>query len=89
MKILLASVNRYCTRRTTDVLTFAGMVKPRHTKVPRDWQNKFVVRRLCNIEDLFHIIIFFTITEAKNEFLLHASGMASVNSNMCSHFKSE
>lgn len=57
--------------------------------MPRDSQNKFVVRRLCNIEDLFHIIIFFTITEAKNKFLLHASGMASVKSSMCSHFKSE
>lgn len=58
--------------------------------MPRDWQNKFVVRRLCNIEDLCHIIIFFTITEAKKyEVLLHASGMTSVNSRMCSHFKSE
>ena len=71
------------------MLTFASTVKSPHTKVPRDWQNKFVVRRLCYIEDLFHIIIFFTKTEAKNEFLLHASGMTSVNSRMCSHFKSE
>ena len=65
------------------------MVKPRHTKVPRDRQNKFFGRRLCYIENLFHITIFFTKTEAKNEVLLHASGMASVNSSMCSHFKSE